>query len=182
MKRIWLLAGLLACLVLVWLLGSGRLAAQESAVKSPADNEAAAAPATAEAPATAAARAAAAAAARTAAKAAGAGEAEKDEPKFIRVRRSDKGKPLAMETSVVRYVSPERPGVKVDLVGAIHIGDKSYYDELNKLFDSYDVVLYELVAPEGTKIPKEGRPGQQRKSHWGAAKRHGGDARIGAPA
>lgn len=86
-------------------------------------------------------------------------EAKPAEPKFIRVRRGDKRQPLAMETAVVRYVSADRPGVVVDLVGAIHIGDKSYYDELNKLFEQYEVVLYELVAPEGTRIPKEGRKG-----------------------
>jgi hypothetical protein len=50
-------------------------------------------------------------------------------------------------------------GIVVDLIGAVHVGDKSYYDELNKLFESYDVLLYELVAAEGTKIPKEGRKG-----------------------
>jgi hypothetical protein len=40
------------------------------------------------------------------------------------------------------------------LVGAVHVGDKAYYDELNKAFEGYDIVLYELVAPEGTHIPK----------------------------
>ena len=82
-------------------------------------------------------------------------------PQFVRVRRDDNGQPLAMETAVVRYVAAadSNAGVVVDLIGAVHVGDKSYYDELNKLFESYDVLLYELVAPEGTKIPKEGRNG-----------------------
>ena len=82
-----------------------------------------------------------------------------ESPKFIRLRRDDNDKPLAMETAVIRFVSPDRPGVVVDLIGAVHIADKTYYDELNKLFESYEVLLYELVAPEGTKIPKEGRKG-----------------------
>lgn len=82
-----------------------------------------------------------------------------DDAKFIRLRRDDQKRPVAMDTAVVRYVSPDRPGVVVDLIGAVHIGDKSYYDDLNKLFESYEVLLYELVAPEGTKIPKEGRKG-----------------------
>jgi len=82
-----------------------------------------------------------------------------DAPRFIRVRRDDQQRPLAMETAVVRYVSPARPGVVVDLVGAVHVADKSYYDELNKLFEKYEVVLYELVAPEGTRVPKGGRKG-----------------------
>jgi hypothetical protein len=83
------------------------------------------------------------------------GEAEK--AKFIRLRRDDSKKAIAMDTAVVRFASEKRPGVAVDLIGAVHVGDKAYYDELNKLFETYDVVLYELVAPEGTKVPKGGR-------------------------
>src|SRR5262249_9437630 len=37
------------------------------------------------------------------------------------------------------------------------IGDKDYYKKLNKQFQQYDVVLYELVAQPGTVIPKGGR-------------------------
>lgn len=78
---------------------------------------------------------------------------------FMRVRMDLKGEPLSMDTAVVRYLPADgsRPGLQVDLVGAVHVGDTAYYDELNKLFESYDVVLYELVAPEGTRIPKDGR-------------------------
>jgi hypothetical protein len=79
------------------------------------------------------------------------------ESKFIRLRRDDNKKAAAMETAVVRYTGDKRPGVTVDLIGAVHIADKAYYDELNKLFESYDVVLFELVAPEGTRVPKGGR-------------------------
>lgn len=79
--------------------------------------------------------------------------------RFMRVRRSDKGTPLAMETVVSSYVSANesKPGVVVDLIGAVHVGEREYYDDLNKLFDGYDVVLYELVAPEGTVIQKDAR-------------------------
>src|SRR5690606_22908642 len=61
-------------------------------------------------------------------------------------------------TSIVRFVPKgnDRPGLTVDLVSAVHVGEKSYYDALNKRFDEYEAVLYELVAPEGTKIPKGG--------------------------
>jgi len=89
----------------------------------------------------------------------GAADDSAEDSKFIRLRRDDKKQPVAMETAVFRYGSAARPGVAVDLVGAVHVGDKSYYDALNSLFEKYDVVLYELVAPEGTKVPKGGRKG-----------------------
>jgi hypothetical protein len=78
--------------------------------------------------------------------------------KFLRVLRTDKGVPIAMETSVSRYVPKEadREGLVVELVSAVHVGEEKYYQSLNKLFEEYDVVLYELVAPEGTRVPKGG--------------------------
>ncbi|MCA9237583.1 MAG: hypothetical protein KDA44_19050 [Planctomycetales bacterium] len=71
--------------------------------------------------------------------------------------------PVAMETAIVRYVpradfdANRDPGDYprfVDLVGAVHIADKDYYDELNERFRGYDAVLYELVAPEGTVVER----------------------------
>jgi hypothetical protein len=43
----------------------------------------------------------------------------------------------------------------VDLVGVIHIGQAGYYEELDGRLKSYDAVLYELVAPDGTRIRPE---------------------------
>ena len=37
------------------------------------------------------------------------------------------------------------------------MGEKSYYEALNKAFENYDVVLYELVVPAGTRVPKGGK-------------------------
>jgi len=88
-----------------------------------------------------------------------AAKAAPEESKFIRLKRTEDNKPLAMETAIVRYRSEKQPGVEVALVGAVHVGDKAYYDDLSKLFETYDVALYELVAPEGTRIPKGGRKG-----------------------
>lgn len=78
--------------------------------------------------------------------------------KYLRVQSDDKDVPVALQTAIVSYHSKNAKGqpVIVDLVGAVHIGDRAYYDKLNKLFESYDAVLYELVAPAGTKIPKGG--------------------------
>jgi hypothetical protein len=78
--------------------------------------------------------------------------------KYIRLMRDDKGRPLALQTAIVRFVADDeaRKGLEVDLVAAVHIGEKSYYEELNKQFGGYDALLYELVAPEGTRVPKGG--------------------------
>lgn len=79
--------------------------------------------------------------------------------KFMRIRRNGKRKPVAMETSVTRFIGENENGEKVivDLIGVVHIGEKSYYERLNEEFEKYDGLLYELVAPEGTVIPKGGR-------------------------
>jgi hypothetical protein len=52
-------------------------------------------------------------------------------------------------------------GVSVHLVGAIHIGEKGYYDSLNKDFQGYDAVLYEMVKPKDAPPPG---PGDGEKS------------------
>jgi hypothetical protein len=77
---------------------------------------------------------------------------------YIRVTHDSRGNPLALETSIVRLVpeGTDHPDVSVDLISAVHVADQSYYEALNKRFADYDVVLYELVAPEGTVVPKGG--------------------------
>jgi hypothetical protein len=79
---------------------------------------------------------------------------------FIRVRR-DKHNPgliVSLDTSIVTFLGqlPSGDKLQVDLVSAVHLADKSYYDQLNERFTAYDRVLYELVAPEGTPIPRGG--------------------------
>lgn len=89
---------------------------------------------------------------------------DEQQPQFLRVRRDADGRPKRMETAIVRYASDKTESKQsyVDLIGAVHVADKAYFDKLNRLFRSYDVVLYELVAPEGTRVPKGG--GQKSKS------------------
>jgi hypothetical protein len=84
--------------------------------------------------------------------------ANSDRDRYVRVKYDDQGNPLALETSIVHLVpdGSDHPGLQVDLVSAVHIAEKGYYEELNKRFANYDVVLYELVAPDGTVIPKGG--------------------------
>ncbi|GIW82011.1 MAG: hypothetical protein KatS3mg105_3818 [Gemmatales bacterium] len=76
--------------------------------------------------------------------------------KFLRLKRDQQGKPVALETAIVRYVPAEgKSGISVDLISAVHLGDRSYYQNLNDRFRNYDAVLYELVAPEGIKLPRK---------------------------
>lgn len=79
---------------------------------------------------------------------------------WVRVKYNDKHQPLAMESAIVRYepiardAKSDSPLLSVDLVAAVHIGDAAYYEELNRRFEAYDAVLYELVAPEGTVVER----------------------------
>lgn len=76
----------------------------------------------------------------------------------MRIRRDRKGRAVAMDTAVTRFELKDDEGnrILVDLIGAVHIGEKEYYQALNDRFEQYDAMLYELVAPEGTVIPKGG--------------------------
>ncbi len=77
---------------------------------------------------------------------------------FMRVRRDRRKKPVAFETSITRYLgtNDEDEKVYVDLIGVVHIGEEDYYRQINDRFGEYDAVLYELVAPEGTRVPQAG--------------------------
>lgn len=81
---------------------------------------------------------------------------------WVRCLKNDAGEPIALQTAVARYVGTP-PGtrgmVSVELVGAIHVGDRAYYKGLDRRFEQYDALLYELVAPEGTVVQRGARVG-----------------------
>ena len=62
---------------------------------------------------------------------------------FIRTAKDAEGKPASLQVSISRY---EARGYTVDLVAAVHVGEKSYYRALNQAFKNYDAVLFELIA------------------------------------
>ncbi len=62
---------------------------------------------------------------------------------FIRVKETDDSGKL--QTALFGY---EKDGVHVDLIGAIHLADKKYYQFLNKRFETYGVLLFEMVGGE----------------------------------
>jgi hypothetical protein len=72
---------------------------------------------------------------------------------FLRVKRSVVHSPLSLDTAIAKYQvsGSDESGLTVDLVSVVHVADAQYYESLNKIFESYDAVLYELIAPEGTR-------------------------------
>ena len=76
---------------------------------------------------------------------------------FIRITKDAKGQPKTMQTAIVRYVPKTgKNKIVVDLVSVVHIGERKYFWNLNDKLSKYEAVLYELVAPEGTKVPQGG--------------------------
>ncbi len=72
---------------------------------------------------------------------------------FVRVFKENK-QPQALQTAVVTYRKPgDTSGVEVTLIGAVHIGEPTYYSKLNQLFRTYDALLYELVADPEMGVP-----------------------------
>ena len=85
-------------------------------------------------------------------------EGTADIHRYLRVREDNSKRPQAMQTAIVRYEGKEGTpyaGQIVDLVGVVHIGQLDYYQDLNRRLATYDRVLYELVAPDGTRFTPE---------------------------
>lgn len=85
-----------------------------------------------------------------------------DRPSFLRIKKTDDGEPESLQVAVARYSfdQGEFKGAFVDLIGAVHVGTKEYYQELNKRFKAYDAMLYELVAdPSANKPDKRAQRG-----------------------
>ena len=73
------------------------------------------------------------------------GQTDSNDP-FVRIKQGDQGNLVALQTSVPQYAGKE---ITVDLVSAVHVASRSYYQALNERFKKYDTVLYELIIPEG---------------------------------
>ncbi|MDR2345279.1 MAG: hypothetical protein LBE18_04365 [Planctomycetaceae bacterium] len=52
--------------------------------------------------------------------------------------------PISFDVPIVKFKN-KKNGVEVTLIGAIHIADKKYYEELNEEFKKYESVLFEAV-------------------------------------
>jgi Type II secretion system (T2SS), protein G len=66
---------------------------------------------------------------------------------YIRVHDSDDGDHVTLQIAI-RSFAPSDPKLPaVHLVGAVHIGDKSYYKSVQEFLDQQDLVLFEGVKP-----------------------------------
>ncbi|HBE70314.1 MAG TPA: hypothetical protein DDW52_19370 [Planctomycetaceae bacterium] len=82
-------------------------------------------------------------------------------PEFMRVAEKD-GKPQALQTAVAKYHladSDSAEPIEVTLIGAVHIGEATYYSRLNQLFRQYDSLLFEMVMD-----PEMGMPDPNEES------------------
>lgn len=77
---------------------------------------------------------------------------------FTRIASDTDGNPTALQLAIVTYGPASGDDeLAVDLISAIHIGDSSYYGNLNDRFGAYDVVLYELLIRDETEITPDDR-------------------------
>lgn len=70
----------------------------------------------------------------------------------------------SLQTALVRYQRDD--GVQVDLVGAVHVADRAYYEELNRRFSDYDAVLYEMVGGPHPGKSAEGEADAKSRLEW----------------
>ena len=74
---------------------------------------------------------------------------------FIRVDHDNTH--ARLQTSITSYQKDDH---NVTLVGAIHIGDKAYFDALNQEFTKYPVLLFELIGGENAAKTLNAKPPQ----------------------
>jgi hypothetical protein len=48
-----------------------------------------------------------------------------------------------LETAIVTY--RRKDAIEASLIAAVHVGDKAYYEKLQKKFETYDALLYEMI-------------------------------------
>ncbi|MDR1053046.1 MAG: hypothetical protein LBL39_02630 [Planctomycetaceae bacterium] len=82
---------------------------------------------------------------------AGGGKSSGKMSDYIRVSKQEgKVQMVSLDTPIVKFEN-KKEGIEVALIGAVHIADQKYYEELNDEFKKYDAVLFELVVEEDSK-------------------------------
>jgi len=75
----------------------------------------------------------------------GAGQSEP----YMRIAEEKGGSIVKLEMAVREFAPPEAGQPRVFLAGAVHVGERSFYESLQKFLDAQDVVLFEGVKPPG---------------------------------
>lgn len=70
---------------------------------------------------------------------------------------------LQMQVAVRTLQRRDGTGPKLIIAGAVHIGDRPYYQALHDLLDPLDLVLYEGVLPAGAAVKEPANNAEARK-------------------
>lgn len=92
-------------------------------------------------------------------------QAEAPKP-FQRVVEEDGGNVVKLEMAVREFAPPKEGMPTVFLAAAVHIGERAFYESLQRFLDSQDVVLFEGVKPPGAgdEAHEEGGQGDEARS------------------
>lgn len=83
--------------------------------------------------------------------------AEIDNEEYLKVKKDSNGNLLSLDTSILSLTTNNKDysSIQVDLISALHIADKSYYEKLNSEFKDYESVLFELVSNSPYEVKKK---------------------------
>ena len=68
---------------------------------------------------------------------------------YVRAVDVDNGARVQLQTAARTFRSDPPGTPEIHLVGAVHIGEKEFYQQLQDFLDAHDVVLFEGVKPPG---------------------------------
>ena len=69
------------------------------------------------------------------------------------LKTDDAGNPVELVTPIITMERKSAGNtVRVDLIAAVHFAEQDYYEELNRRFTRYQVILVEMIAPKGTTL------------------------------
>ena len=79
------------------------------------------------------------------------------------LKTDEAGNPIELVTPIITMERKRAGGaVTVDLIAAVHFAERDYYEELNRRFTNYEVVLVEMIAPKGTSLAQIAAPSSRK--------------------
>jgi len=78
---------------------------------------------------------------------------------YIRVHKTEKE--VFLQTGITRFTKED---IIIDFIGAVHIADQKYYEDLNKVFTNYDSLLFEMIG--GENIQEQLKQLEKARPHW----------------